>query len=129
MYQVVWQIPQQVLRLNLEGELSLEDFEQINRIIIEHMGRVIRSQAISLLIDVAQPCRPPKNFAQLKASQTYVTRHDLNYILVSSNDKFMRLVIMLTFNLCRPSLKFFEDVGQALNYWSSNSTNPLLSRK
>ncbi len=118
MYRVFWQIPQRVLCLELAGELSLADFDQINKEVIAHLGieSFTPGERMALLVDITRPCRPPGNFTQLKISQTYAARRDLNFILVAGNDKFMRLMTLLTFNLSRPMLKFFDNTQQALDF-------------
>lgn len=116
MYHIFWQVPQQILCLSLEGELSLEDFNHINLNIIKHLDDKPFEQAVVLVVDVSQPCSLPRDYARLKASQTYATRRDLNFILVVSTDKFIRLVTLLIFNLCRPMLKFFASQHEALGF-------------
>ncbi len=113
-YRVFWVIPQQVLCLELEGDLSLHDFNQINQAVIEQLGDETIERQLTLLIDITRPGRVPQAFDQLRASQTYVQRYDLKSVLVAGTNKFMRLMILLTFNLCRPSLRFFDNTDQAL---------------
>jgi hypothetical protein len=118
-HRIYWRVPNVVLCLELEGNLSPDDFAQINQAIVEHLGPETQTQTVTLLVDITRPGTTPSAFAQLKASQTYTMRRDLNYILVVGRDKFMRLMMLLTFNLCKPSLKFFDDMDQALAFASA----------
>ena len=115
-YRVFWRVPHHTLCLELEGDLTLDDFNLINRAIIDHLGGETTDRRIALVVDITRPGSIPQAFAQLKASQTYVLRHDLKFILVAGSNKFMRLMMLLTFNLCRPSLRFFDNVDQALTF-------------
>jgi hypothetical protein len=115
-FRVFWRVPQQLLCVELEGILTIDDFKEINQTIVELMDSEPTNQRVALLIDITKPSTAPRAFDQLRASQTYVLRPDLKFILVAGRDKFMRLMMLLTFNLCRPSLKFFENVDSALNY-------------
>ena len=119
-HRVFWRVPQQILCMELEGIISLDDFIQINQTIVDHLGDEIPDRDVALLVDITQPGHPPRSYPQLKASQTYVMRRDLKFILVVGNDKFMRLMTLLTFNLCRPSLMFFDDMDQALRFVQRN---------
>jgi hypothetical protein len=113
-YRIFWQVPGQILYLELEGHLSLDDFNQINEAIIDHLGAEQNDRRIALLIDITRPGNVPQAVNQLRASQTYVGRRDLRFILVAGRNKLLRLMMLLTFNLYRPSLCFFDDVDQAL---------------
>jgi hypothetical protein len=115
-YHVFWQIPQEVLCLELTGDATITDFTQINEAILHYLGDDSTEQRVVLLIDATQSGRVPAAFAQLKASQTYTQRYDLKMIAVASTDKFIRLMMMLTFNLCKPGLRFFNSVDHALEF-------------
>jgi hypothetical protein len=113
-YKVYWEVPQQVLRIELEGNLTIEDFGQINRAVIDLLGVETTRRQINLLIDITRPSRTPRDIQQIKSSQTYVMRRDLKHIFVAGTDKFMRLMMLLTFNLCKPSLTFVDTIDRAL---------------
>lgn len=113
-YRVFWQTPQQILRIELEGNLSLNDFNQINQAVIDQLGVETANRHMALLIDITRPSTMPQSFKQLRASQTYVSRRDLKSILVVGSNKLARLMLLLMFNLCRPSLRFFDTIDQAL---------------
>lgn len=113
-YRVFWQVPQQILCVELEGHLSLNEFTQINDAVISHLDQGAATRPFALLVDITRPCTTPRAFEQLRASQTYILRHDMKSIMVVGTDKFMRLMMLLTFNLCRPSLGFFDNIDQAL---------------
>src|SRR5947209_1468538 len=97
-FKVSWQVPQQVLFVELDGELSLDDFNGINQAVVSHLNALAENAAITLLINTTQLVSVPQAFQQLKASQTYVQRRDLQYILVVGNNKMIRLMMLLTFN-------------------------------
>ncbi len=115
-YRVFWHVSQQILGLELEGNLDMLDFAQINQAVIDHLDSCPPDKHVTLLVDITRPGRPPQRVAQLKESQTYVRRPDLKSILIAGNNKFMRLIMLLTFNLCRPNLRFFDTVEQALMF-------------
>jgi hypothetical protein len=115
-YRVFWQVPQQVLCVELEGAVSLDDFIQINQAVHDHLGDEKTNRSVALLVDITRPGNTPQAFQQLKASQTYVLRRDLRFILVVGSNKFMRLMMMLIFNLCKPSLRFFDNMAPALTF-------------
>lgn len=115
-YQVFWKIPEQLLCLQLEGDLSLDNFNEINNCITDLLGEENANRRLTLLIDITRPGRVPQAFARLKASQTYVARSDLKFILVVGTNKFLRLMMLLTFNLCKPGLMFFDKMDDALNF-------------
>lgn len=112
-YNIFWQIPDQVLCMELEGHLQLDDFNQINYAVISHLDSVTENPGIALLISAARLNGVPQAFQQLRASQTYVERRDLTHIVVVTTNKMVRLMMLLTFNLSRPSLRFFDDLDHA----------------
>ena len=129
-FRVFWQVPQQVLCIELEGTLNLDNFHQINQMVTECLNSKDVHQPVALLVDITRPGKIPQAFAQLKESQTYTSRNDLKFIVVAGNDKFRRLMMLLTFNLCRPSLRFFDNLEQGIKFTqrvsSSNVGNEVL---
>ena len=115
-YRVFWQIPQQILCVELEGDLSISDFNHINRAVTDHLGAETANPHVALVVDITRPGQVPTAVIQLRETQTYVLRQDLNVILVAGSNKFLRLMMLLTFNLCRPSLKFFDTMDEALKF-------------
>jgi len=114
-YQIFWRVPQQLLCLELEGDLSITDFNYINQAVIDHLGVETANRPVALVVDITRPGHISTAVAQLRETQTYVLRRDLSVILVVGNNKLLRLMLLLTFNLCRPSLKFFDTMDEALN--------------
>lgn len=109
---VFWRIPQQILCIELEGDITIEDFHHINQAVNELLGPETRDAKFVVLVDITQPCRVPTGFAQLKASQTYSMRHDIRFIVVVGNNKFMRLMTRLMFSLCIPGLRYCDSFEQ-----------------
>lgn len=120
-YQVYWDAPKMLLYLKLTGDVSLQEFVEIDRDITHYLASYEVGESIALLVDVKDAKSVPQSFNQLRTSQTYAYEYyqsKLSHILVvSGNNKLMRLMMMLTFNLCRPSLQFFEAKTQALSYF------------
>ena len=115
-YRIFWRVPQQTLWMELEGDLTLNDFKQINCAVVEHLGADEGNRQVALVVDITRTGKIPQAFAELRMSQTYGQRRDLKFIIVAGTNKFMRLMILLTFNLCRPSLRFFDTMDQALAF-------------
>ncbi len=115
-FQVFWQAPHRVLCVKLEGAMSLDDFIQINQAVNDHLGDETTNRSVALLVDITRPANTRERFEQLKASQTYILRRDLKFILVVGNNKLMRLMMLLIFNLSKPSLRFFDNMAPALTF-------------
>lgn len=120
-YQVHVQAPDALIYLKLTGDVSLQEFIEIDREVTRYLEADSLDEGIAMLVDVNDAKSVPQAFNQLKASQTYASVYGskLSYILVvSGGNKLMRLMMMLTFNLCRPNLQFFETPMQAMSYLS-----------
>ncbi|MCU0497168.1 MAG: STAS/SEC14 domain-containing protein [Anaerolineae bacterium] len=120
-YQVQWEIPESILRVRLWGHVTLEDFIAINHLINEAIAMLTPETQVSLLVDVNEAHSVPQTFNDLKASQTYARASNsrIKYILVvCGNNKLLRLMMLLIFNLARPSLQFFDTPVQALSFMS-----------
>ena len=79
----------------------------------ENLGADSGEKNIVILVDITRPGSLPRAVNELKASQTYVRRNDIKSIMIAGTNKLMRLMLLLTFNLCRPSLRFFDNLEQA----------------
>lgn len=114
-YQIHWELPHTVLHLKLTDDVTLQEFVEVDRIITEALGAEGVDETVMLIVDVNDARSVPQSFSQLKASQTYASRYNsrLRHILVvCGGNKLMRLMMLLTFNLCRPSLQFFDTTAQ-----------------
>ncbi|MBX3064701.1 MAG: hypothetical protein KF726_17090 [Anaerolineae bacterium] len=74
---------------------------------------------IALVVDITELKQVPTAYSQLKATQTYLSRPELRAVLVAGNNKLLRLMMMLIFNLSKPTLRFFDSVAQALEFAES----------
>lgn len=120
-YQVHWESPDTLLYLKLTGELSFQEFIDIDHEITGYLSRDYRANKVVLLVDVKDAKSVPQTFKELKASQSYAYDYNFNLshiLIVSGGNKLMRLMMMLTYNMCRPSLQFFETPAQAWAYFS-----------
>ena len=122
-YQIDWQIPQSVLTLQLDGHVTYEEFVEIDKVITDHLNTVNVGTRIALIINANNAKSVPPIFNELKTSQSYaVDGHNarVGYILVvSGGNKLMRLMMMLIYNLCRPSLRFFDTSVEAERFLST----------
>jgi hypothetical protein len=115
-YRVFWQVPQEILCIELAGDLSIDDFNHINQAVTDQLGTEATNRHVALVVDVTRPGHIPTAVAQLRETQTYVLRRDLNMILVAGSNKLLRLMMLLTFNLCRPRLNFFDTMDEASEF-------------
>ncbi|GEM_PF-3348275 len=127
-YKVEWEIPEAVLSLKLSGAVTFDDFVEIDRLINEKIKQLDSQAVIKLLVDVTHTSSVPQFYQRLSSTQTYANQMNspLKHIMIVSGDnKLMRLVMLLVFNLCRPTLLFFKSHDQALAFaLSSNSVKP-----
>lgn len=120
-YQIHWEIPESILRVQLQGHVTLEEFMDIDYLVNEALATLKPEMQISLMVDVNEAHTVPQAFNDLKASQTYAraTHSRIKYILiVCGNNKLLRLMMLLVFNLARPSIQFFDTSVQALSFMS-----------
>lgn len=110
-YQLSWHLPDQVLALSLSGEYTLPEAEEVNDFVGRELKRVKRP--ITLLIDATHMERP-HNFQELRAAQTYMYHRYLDHIMVASNDKVIKLAMMIIFNMSRAYFTVFDSLDQAV---------------
>jgi hypothetical protein len=120
-YQISWETPEAVLCLRLLEQVTLQEFVEIDRTITSHLNDSSVDASIALMVDVTETKSVPQSFSELKNSQTYATAANvrLHWILVIGNNRLMRLMMLLTFNLCRPSLRFFDTLVDGTKFIST----------
>lgn len=109
-YQLTWHIPEKVLLLTLTGEYSLQDAKDVNLHILHEIEQSAGS--IILLIDVLQMNRP-FNFTNIRDAQTYISHPRLQDIFVITDDRLMKLAMIVIFNLTRAHLHTFDSLEKA----------------
>ncbi len=108
-YQLTWQTPDTILHLELTGHVSMEEFIQIDDRVNAYLDKRQTSNQVVLIIDAVGAQRVPQEIAQMKASQTYANRRDVKHLLIVTNKKQIRLIMLLTFNPCQAFLRFADN--------------------
>lgn len=113
-----WQVPQTVMRLTLTGTLTLHDYTEINTQVSKLLETVPVGVNAGLVVDATALVGTPTNVDQVTNSQkyAYLSNNPLKIILVVCSNKFMRLMMTLTFNLCRPYLYFVNSLDEVVPY-------------
>jgi hypothetical protein len=106
---------QSLLSLTLQGNLSEQDFSQMNELVTRSLDAINESR-VALVVNALGAKTVPRNFKQLQASQTFSQRKDLKWLLVVTDNKLIRLMMLLTYNLSRPSLRFFSTEREAMDF-------------
>ncbi len=119
-YSVAWDIPGKVLYLKVLEEVSRQEFLEIDNKIKVCLGKY--DTEILLVVDASQAKIAPYGIEQIKASQTYLQSRQIKQLLVISNNKLNRLVLLLLFNLCRPKLQFCDNFNQAQRFIEMSGT-------
>ncbi len=113
-YELVWHIPEKVLKLEIIGEYTPEIAKEANDCIVEELNR--SATPLLLLMDATQMARPYR-FQEIRATQHFMNHHKLRYIFVATNDKLIRLSIVIIFNLSRAFVQLYgtaEEAQQAI---------------
>jgi hypothetical protein len=109
-YKLDWYIPSKTLLLSLSGNYTLEDAQEVNQLI---SLRLDQSQSpVSILIDAAHMNRP-LNFSNIRSTQTYMHHKQLGRIYVATEDRLVRLALIVIFNWSRAPLHVCEDLSEA----------------
>lgn len=115
-YQLAWEIPNSVLCLTLGAEVSMGEFVEINEEINQCLDDRENTDRIVLKIDAIETKFVPKELSRMKNSQTYANRLDVKSLLFVGEDKYVRLIMLLTFNLSRAILHFANDHDHAQRF-------------
>jgi len=108
-YELVWHTKGKVLLLTLEGAYLLEDAIKVNELVLDQLEQA--QTPMILLID-AMKHNPPHNFADIRATQTFQDHHMLSNILVLTDDRIIKLAMMIIFNLSKANLLLCENWDQ-----------------
>lgn len=113
-YEMVWDTPGKVLRLHLQGAMTVEAFVEIDKEINDHLRS--NPEHIVLIVDTSEGKVDPYSIRRIRATQTYLDGHEIVRIIVLDEKKANRLAMLLLFNLCRPKLQFCTDLEQARRF-------------
>ena len=122
MYQVYWDVPGYVLSLKLIDALTLKEFIEIDHLITSYLSTTITRTVI--VIDITAAKHMPFPSEQMKASQVYMHHSMLRSLLILGENKLLRLTLLLTFNLARASLQFFDNNEQLDRYLHIHKLKP-----
>lgn len=109
-YELSWYIPNRILYLSILGDYALDDARLVNRNIIEELEN--SPHDLMLFIDGMEMKRL-HNFQEIRSSQEYMDHPKLKRIFVATNDRLVKLAMMVIFNLSHAYLTIFDDVEKA----------------
>jgi hypothetical protein len=115
-YEMAWDTPGKVLRLKMFDAMTLEIFIEIDWQINERLQEC--NERIVLIVDASSAKVAPYGIERIKSSQTYLQNHQIERLVVISDNKLNRLAMLLLFNLSRPKLQFCDSFDQAQRYIS-----------
>lgn len=110
-YNLIWHIQNEALLLTLSGDYPIHEAKTVNNLILDELEQT--QTPLSLLINAMQLNRL-YNFADIRSVQTFMDHPMLKNILVASDDRLVKLAMMVIFNLSRANLYICDDWEQAL---------------
>lgn len=115
-YQLTWENSNGLLFLRLIGQVSPEDFLNLNHDILAELATLERDFQVPLLIDTAETETIPQNFLDIKRTQRYLWENNLSWLIIVSEQKLLRLMLLLILNPCKPRIQFTETLDEALDF-------------
>ena len=109
-YELGWHVPGKVLSLSLSGTYTPENAKEVNQLITDKLDQ--SQSPILLLIDALNMDRP-FHFASIRSLQTYMDHRNLKHICIVTDDKIVKLSMLVIFNLSRARLHMFDNVEKA----------------
>lgn len=113
-YSVSWYIPDQVLRIVLENNLTIDELQTIHQDVTGVLASVHNN--LHVLIDATQFSASYNSSAQLRDTQLYGNNPRVNGILVIADNKLTRLITLMAFCLYRAPITQFMNYGAADTY-------------
>jgi hypothetical protein len=113
-FQVTWGVLERVLELRLDGDITLDEFRAIEQHISAKLGE--RPGQVILLVAASSVRIDPEAVGRIRASQSYLQGQRIRHVVVVAKDKLARLSLLLIFNLCRPTLRFFDTDDLAASF-------------
>lgn len=109
-YHLTWHIPDKVLSLTLTGDYTSEEANEVNRLVTAELDH--NPDTLIMLINATRMQRP-HNFASIRSAQTFMDHPRLKHIYAISDDRLVKLALMVIFNLARAPLNMFDDLKVA----------------
>jgi len=113
-YQISWMNPPSVLHLKLEGTVKQQDYAEISNSLTKAMDE--GSEQIALVIDIIETKGVPFPNENIRAMQTFTRHPHLKWIILVGENKLIRLMLMLTFNISKLNLSAFNTYEQVETY-------------
>lgn len=125
-YQLAWNIPQKILRLDLSEDVSLADFLEINRLMTDYLKE--KQSRIAIVVDASNLKIAPYGIEPIRVTQTYLRNQQIAYVLIVTGNKLTRLAMLLLFNLAGPSVQFFDNFDQVQRFMKVLVSKELMGR-
>ncbi len=113
-HQISWMNPPSVLHLKLEGTVKQSDYTEISTSITDALDE--KNQNVALVIDIIDTKGVPFPNENIRAMQTFTRHPHLKWIIIVGENKLIRLMLMLTFNISKVNLSTFNTYEQVESY-------------
>lgn len=109
-YELTWHESKKALWLTLSGDYLLEEAKALNQEILDELEK---SQTPLLILIDATHMNRSYRFSDIRTAQTFMDHLKLKAIYVATNDRLVKLSMLIIFNLSRASLYVCDDVEKA----------------
>ncbi|MDQ7024638.1 MAG: hypothetical protein Q9P01_07250 [Anaerolineae bacterium] len=111
-----WYTPHRVLCLTLEGQLSIEELQEINLKVMEMFER--QNDRLNIVIDATSLKSGYNTSNDLRSTQKYMNHHQLDTAFVVAENKINRLITLMAFSISRAKFLQFRDWEKATDMLS-----------
>lgn len=102
-----------IFHASFTGDVSLGDFAVLNEQVNVWLGQADQYTRSVLVLNIKAASSIPPSIEEMRQVQRYASRTNLTWILVITDNKLHRLILMLALHLSRPQLQFFPSADQA----------------
>lgn len=123
-YTISWEIPDEILRLSLQEDISKADMHALNA----DLQNFLDDSTLSLIIACSAVDNLEFKPIEISEALTFLKNPGLDWVLVCGAKSYLHLVTKVIFQLAQVRVRFFNTVEEAMFFWEDVSPKLLVSQ-
>lgn len=120
-FQIMWVVPQRLIRLELTGDITIEESAEFDQMLIEHLDSGIAP--VHVILDFSSVASIPLNPKAIISAQQFMKHPNLGWGMIVGMSRIIRFLSAIIFQAVKVNFLLFESYEEAQAFLCKNDAS------